>query len=88
MRSTPCIWATQNFSTGNAAGFAAATQAFLTAKATRAAAGAAALTLTQAALLDAAKYPRLPYNLDSWDGYPAERDRVLQSVKTLCDDAM
>ena len=67
MRSTPCIWATQNFSTGNAAGFAAA---------------------TQAALLDASKHPRLPYNLDSWDGYPAERERVLQSVKTLCDDAM
>ena len=74
---------TQNFSTGNAAGFAAATQAYLTAKATRAAAGAAALTPTQAALLDAAKNPRLPYNLDSWDGYPADRERVLQSVKTL-----
>ena len=74
---------TQNFSTGNAAGFAAATQAYLTAKATRAAAGAAALTPAQTALLDASKNPRLPYSLDSWDGYPAERERVLQSVKAL-----
>jgi len=74
---------TQNFSTGNLAGFAAATQAYLAAKATRAAAGSAALTPTQAALLDASKNPRLPYNLDSWDGYPADRERVLQSVKAL-----
>ena len=74
---------TQNFSTGNAAGFAAATQAYLTAKATRAARGVAALTPAQVALLDASKNPRLPYNLDSWDGYPADRERVLQSVKAL-----
>ncbi len=74
---------TQNFNTGNAAGFVAATQAYLTAKATRAAGGAAALTPTQVALLDPSRNPRLPYNLDSWDGYPAERERVLQSVKSL-----
>ncbi len=74
---------TQNFSTGNLAGFAAATQAYLAAKATRAAAGSAALTPTQAALLDASENPRLPYNLDSWDGYPVDRERVLQSVKAL-----
>ena len=74
---------TQNFNSGNAAGFAAATQAYLAAKATRAAAGVAALTPAQVALLDASKNPRLPYNLDSWDGYPADRERVLQSVKAL-----
>ena len=74
---------TQNFNSGNAAGFAAATQAYLTAKATRAAGGVAALTPAQLALLDASKNPRLPYNLDSWDGYPADRERVLQSVKAL-----
>jgi alkaline phosphatase D len=25
--------------------------------------------------------PRLPYNLDSWDGYPSNREAVLQTVK-------
>ncbi len=54
---------------------------FLTAKATRAAAGAAALTPTQAALLNPSVNPRLPYNLDSWDGYPSNREAVLQTVK-------
>jgi alkaline phosphatase D len=54
---------------------------FLTAKATRLAAGSAALTPTQTALLDAKINPRLPYNLDSWDGYPANREAVLQTVK-------
>lgn len=44
---------------------AAAIQTYLTAKATRAAAGAAALTPAQADLLNPAKNPRLPYNLDS-----------------------
>jgi alkaline phosphatase D len=61
----------------------AAITAFLSAKATRAAAGAAALTPTQAGLLNPAINPRLPYNLDSWDGYPAQREAILQSVKTL-----
>jgi alkaline phosphatase D len=54
---------------------------YLTAKATRAAAGAAALTPTQAALLNPATNPRLPYNLDSWDGYPSQRETILQAVK-------
>lgn len=65
----------------NPAGAPAAITAFLTAKATRAAAGAAALTPTQAGLLNPATNPRLPYNLDSWDGYPAQREAILQAVK-------
>lgn len=60
----------------------AAISAYLTAKATRAAAGPGALTPTQTALLDPATNPRLPYNLDSWDGYPAQREAILQTVKT------
>jgi alkaline phosphatase D len=54
---------------------------FLTAKATRAAAGASALTPTQTALLDSGTNPRIPYNLDSWDGYPLSREAILQTVK-------
>ncbi|MFZ3118930.1 MAG: alkaline phosphatase D family protein, partial [Variovorax sp.] len=60
----------------------AAISAYLTAKATRAAAGPGALTPTQTALLDPATNPRLPYSLDSWDGYPAQREAILQTVKT------
>ena len=56
---------------------------YLTAKATRAAAGAAALTPTQAALLSTTTNPTLPYNLDAWDGYPAQRDVILTTVKNL-----
>jgi alkaline phosphatase D len=63
------------------AGVQAAVGAYLTAKATRAAAGSAALTPTQAALLNPSVNPRLPYNLDSWDGYPIQRETVLQTVK-------
>ena len=59
----------------------AAIGAYLTAKTTRATAGAAALTPTQTALLNPAVNPRLPYNLDSWDGYPSNREAVLQTVK-------
>jgi alkaline phosphatase D len=54
---------------------------YLGAKATRAAAGAAALTPTQAGLLNAAVNPRIPYNLDSWDGYPMNREALLQTIK-------
>lgn len=54
---------------------------YLTAKATRAAAGAGALTSTQAGLLNPSVNPRLPYNLDSWDGYPSNREAVLQTAK-------
>lgn len=61
----------------------AAIQAYLGAKAARVVGGAAALTATQTTLLDPAKNPRLPYNLDSWDGYPANREQLLQTVKSL-----
>ncbi len=54
---------------------------YLTAKATRAAAGAGALTPTQAGLLNPSVNPRLPYNLDAWDGYPSNREAVLQTAK-------
>ncbi len=65
----------------NPAGVSTAISAFLTAKATRAAAGAAALTATQAGLLSTTLNPRLPYNLDSWDGYPSNREALLQTIK-------
>jgi alkaline phosphatase D len=55
---------------------------YLSAKATRAAGGAAALTSAQAALLNPATNPRLPFNLDAWDGYPSNREAILQTVKT------
>lgn len=61
----------------------AAIQAYLGAKAARVVGGPAALTATQTTLLDPAKNPRLPYNLDSWDGYPANREQLLQTVKSL-----
>lgn len=53
--------------------------AYLTAKATRAAGGP--LSATQTALLDTTSNPLLPYNLDSWDGYPLQREAILQSIK-------
>jgi alkaline phosphatase D len=58
-----------------------AINAFLGAKAARAA--GATLTPTQTALLSTTTNPRLPYNLDSWDGYPINRETVLQTVKAL-----
>lgn len=65
----------------NQAAVAKAITDFLTAKFTRFAAGTAALTPTQAGLLDAKVNPRIPYNLDSWDGYPLQREAILQSAK-------
>ena len=59
----------------------AAIGAYLGAKATRAAAGAGALTPAQAGLLNPAINPRLPYNLDAWDGYPTNREAILQTIK-------
>jgi alkaline phosphatase D len=50
---------------------------FLTAKATP----SAARTQTQAALVSTNTNPRLPYNLDSWDGYPIQREAILQTIK-------
>jgi alkaline phosphatase D len=54
---------------------------YLAAKATRAAGGVAALTPTQAGLLNTTSNPRLPFNLDGWDGYPSNRESILQTVK-------
>lgn len=70
-----------NPTAGNVQAVQAAISAYLTAKATRAAAGAGALTPTQAGLLNPSVNPRLPYNLDAWDGYPSNREAVLQTVK-------
>jgi alkaline phosphatase D len=67
----------------NQAAVGAAINAYLTAKAVRATAGAAGLTPAQAALLNPTTNPTLPYNLDAWDGYPANRDAILNSVKSL-----
>ncbi|MDQ3058808.1 MAG: alkaline phosphatase D family protein [Pseudomonadota bacterium] len=60
-----------------------AIQDYLQAKATRASAGSGALSLSQQALLSPILNPRLPYNLDAWDGYPAQRDAILTTAKTL-----
>lgn len=65
----------------NQAAVGTAISDYLTAKATRAAAGNAALTPTQAALLNPATNPGIPYNLDTWDGYPLQREAILQTVK-------
>jgi alkaline phosphatase D len=65
----------------NPAAVGQAISTYLTAKATRAAAGAGALTPTQTALLDPSINPRVPSNLDSWDGYPTQREVILQTVK-------
>ena len=67
----------------NQAAVGAAINAYLTAKAVRATVGAAALTPTQAALLNTRSNPNLPYNLDAWDGYPANREAIFSSVKSL-----
>jgi alkaline phosphatase D len=48
---------------------------YLTAKATRAAGGPVS------PLLNTTTNPKLPYNLDSWDGYPIQRETILQTVK-------
>ena len=58
-----------------------AISSFLTAKGTKAVYGQGALTAVQAALLDQTTNPRLPYNLDSWDGYPIQRETILQTIK-------
>ena len=63
----------------NPAGVQTAISAYLTAKATRAA--GQPLTATQSALLNPATNPGFPYNLDAWDGYPTQRETILQTVK-------
>lgn len=69
--------------TATQADVSAAISAYLDAKATRAVYGPGALTLAQANLLDPALNPRLPYNLDAWDGYPAQREAILTTAKSL-----
>ncbi|MDB5867984.1 MAG: Alkaline phosphatase [Polaromonas sp.] len=56
---------------------------YLDAVATRASAGSGALSLRQRGLLDPVLNPRLPYNLDAWDGYPAHRDEMFNTAKSL-----
>jgi len=55
---------------------------YLTAKAT-AAQAPALLTATQKALLDTTLNPKLGYNLDAWDGYPVEREKLLSAAAQL-----
>jgi alkaline phosphatase D len=55
---------------------------YLTARAI-AAANPAALTAAQRALLDPRSNPKLGYNLDAWDGYPVERERLLATARAL-----
>ncbi len=75
------VLAAQGANPPNPAAVQAAVSAYLTAKATRAAAGAAALTPTQAGLLNTTLNPTLPFNLDSWDGYPSNREAILQTAR-------
>lgn len=53
--------------------------AYLTAKATP----AAAQTQAQKDLLDPAKNPKISYNFDNWEGYPNARDAVFNSAAKL-----
>jgi len=55
----------------------AAVTAYLVAKVTP----SASRTPAQAALVNPSSNPRLPYNLDSWDGYPIQRETILQTIK-------
>jgi len=75
------VLAAQGANPPNPAAVQAAVNAYLAAKATRAAAGAAALTPTQAGLLNPTLNPTLPFNLDSWDGYPSNREAILQTAR-------
>jgi len=61
---------------------AKAVQDYLTAKAI-AATNPSALTPVQQALLDPQLNPRLGYNLDAWDGYPAARELLLGTAAAL-----
>ena len=70
-----------NPSAANQAAFSQSVTDYLTAKMTLASGGS--LTATQTALLDLTSNPKLPYNLDAWDGYPLNRELVLQSIQAL-----
>ena len=69
----------QAAATTNPTGVVSAISAYLTAKATRAA--SQPLSPVQSALLSPATNPTIPYNLDAWDGYPSQREAILQTVK-------
>lgn len=75
--------ATANPTAANLTAVQAAITTYLGAKGARAGAalGGPALTATQAALLNPSSNPLLPYNLDAWDGYPSNREAILQTVK-------
>ena len=73
--------ATDTSPTAQAAGMKAITD-YLTARQV-AAQNPAALTEAQRALLDTTRNPKLGYNLDAWDGYPAEREKVLATAAQL-----
>jgi alkaline phosphatase D len=73
--------ATDTSPEAQAAGLKAITD-YLTARQV-AAQNPAALTEAQRALLDTTRNPKLGYNLDAWDGYPAEREKVLASAAQL-----
>ena len=53
--------------------------AYITAKATP----AAARSPEQAGLANPLVNPRLPYNLDSWDGYPLQREGILRTASAM-----
>ena len=74
------VLAAQNANPPSPGAVQAAISAYLNAKATRAAAGAAALTRAQAGLLNTSLNPTIPFNLDSWDGYPSNREAILQTA--------
>ena len=69
--------ATANPTAANLQAVNTAISDYLTAKATP----VANRTATQVGLLNTTLNPRLPYNLDSWDGYPIQRETILQTVR-------
>jgi alkaline phosphatase D len=69
--------ATANPTAANLQAVTTAISDYLTAKATP----VANRTATQVGLLNTTLNPRLPYNLDSWDGYPIQRETILQTVR-------
>ena len=70
-----------NVTPESAAQTQAAITAYLTAKQKQAA--GLPLTATEAALLNPATNPKLGYNLDAWDGYPAAREILLSTAAQL-----
>ena len=76
--------ATASPTAANLAAVQTAITVYLEAKGARAGAalGGPALTAAQTALLNTSTNPLLPYNLDAWDGYPSNREAILQTVKT------